>query len=622
MGARPSEIHRSVPGQFGASTPSPARSALLKLGVVLLPVLAIVLVALSYQLRYAGEVFPGVYALGVDLGGLAPVEASQALRNRFAAFSSQSVTLSYDQKTWTGTPDELGLQLVTDSMSAEAFQLGREGNPLRRLWEQLSTWRLGHEVATVLTFDEAHARRLIDRVAGEIDRPRVDASLIVRPDLSVAVSQAVEGRTVDREATLQRLRTSLLQLALPDNPIAVNVSPPLVTEADLSTARAQAAKALSAPLRLTFEGKTWILSQQEIAPFLNIQSAGREYSVSLDQEKLTAWVEKIAAAVNRPPEDAQLRYQNSQVVVRSESRDGVEVDVPATAERLTAAAFADQRQVSTVADIEPATIRSSDARQIVTRDTITQAKTNYAGSVPPKKHNIELAVSRLDGALIPPGAVFSFNQALGHTRLSDGYQVGYGIILSGGQAQTVPSVAGGICQVATTLFQAAYWAGLEVVERNWHLYWISRYGQPPLGMTGLDATVDEDYNVDLKLRNNTGNWIAIEAKTDGSTLSFTLKGIDPGWKVEVGPPQIRNVVKADPTVVTEEDKTLPPGTSIQVEAAYDGFDVTVPRVVTKDGQVIDRTQVRSSYQPARNVVLVGPKPPEQQEPPPGQQPSP
>ncbi len=103
--------------------------------------------------------------------------------------------------------------------------------------------------------------------------------------------------------------------------------------------------------------------------------------------------------------------------------------------------------------------------------------------------------------LIPPHSTFSFNDAIGGTAtLDDGYQMGYGIVIKGGEILTVPSVAGGICQVATTVFQAAFWAGMPIETRSWHLYWIPRYGNGSGGLTGLDATVDPDFGLDFEFK--------------------------------------------------------------------------------------------------------------------------
>jgi vancomycin resistance protein YoaR len=224
-------------------------------------------------------------------------------------------------------------------------------------------------------------------------------------------------------------------------------------------------------------------------------------------------------------------------------------------------------------------------------------------------HNVELSMERLNGALIPPDGVFSFNQTVGEQTVANGYQAAYGIAMvggPGGQVQTVSSIGGGICQVATTLFQPVYHTGLPVEERNWHLYWIPKYGQPPSGLQGLDATVDDQSKVDLKFRNTTGNWLAVEAVAKNGKVYIALHGQNPGWQVQIDPPVITNERKADPTMVYEKTHDLPAGQSIQVESAVDGFDAA-NHIVVRDGagNVLRDVTFRSTYVPARNVTQVG-----------------
>ena len=136
--------------------------------------------------------------------------------------------------------------------------------------------------------------------------------------------------------------------------------------------------------------------------------------------------------------------------------------------------------------------------------------------------NVELAAQRINGVVIGPGDTFSFNDEVGEVSYRSGYKKGYGISQDGDDVVTIPSEGGGICQVATTLFQSVFWAGYPIVERNWHLYWIPRYGQRPRGLKGLDATIDQVYDqdgkllyaVDLRWRNNTEAPVLIVAETE------------------------------------------------------------------------------------------------------------
>ncbi|HCG30577.1 MAG TPA: hypothetical protein DEU95_12845 [Chloroflexi bacterium] len=245
------------------------------------------------------------------------------------------------------------------------------------------------------------------------------------------------------------------------------------------------------------------------------------------------------------------------------------------------------------------------AGSVQIRDLLTSSATEYGSSAPARFHNVELAASRVNGALVPPGGTFSFNDAVGPVTYDSGYQTGYGILITNGSISTVPSVGGGICQVATTVFQSVFWAGMPVQERSWHLYWIPRYGQPPSGMKGLDATVDPDYALDFKFRNASDNWLAVKSSYDGSMLRFELWGTQTGWQVSAEQPVITDIVPATQEMHYEESAELPRGTSVYVEHAEDGFNAAIHRVVTKDGQVIDDMIFRSNYAPARNTTLVG-----------------
>jgi hypothetical protein len=238
------------------------------------------------------------------------------------------------------------------------------------------------------------------------------------------------------------------------------------------------------------------------------------------------------------------------------------------------------------------------------KDKLGAATTSYAGSISERAWNVELAAKRLNGTKVAPGEVFSFNVAVGPTTLKAGFRIGYGITMSNDHPMTVPSEGGGICQVATTVFQAAYWAGLPFVERHYHLYWISRYGQPPSGKTGFDATVD-DPGVDLKFKNTTDDWIRLDSWVDGANIGFTIWGVDPGWEVETLGPKIYNVVKTSQAIVRQEDWTLPPGRELFVEHAEDGFTLSATRLVKLNGDLVDQYDFTNRYLPSRNVLLVG-----------------
>jgi vancomycin resistance protein YoaR len=314
----------------------------------------------------------------------------------------------------------------------------------------------------------------------------------------------------------------------------------------------------------------------------------------------------VAHEVEEEPVNAELRFFNGDVVVARQEELGLSLDREASAERLVASILGGDTEVTlATTDVEP-DVTAAMASEVVIREMISFGETYYPGSAANRKHNVELATSRANGALVPPGGEYSFVSTIGDISLETGYQLGFGIEgTTDGSVTTVPSVGGGACQVSTTVYQAAFWAGLPIVERNWHLYWMPLYGQQPSGITGLDATIDTTWGLDFRFTNTTGEWLAIVATADGNAVRFEIWGTKPDWEVEVEGPIITNRVPADRQGVVEETDRLPAGTRLQVETAHDGFDVLIKRRVFENGELIDEIDLFSSYRPASNRTLVG-----------------
>ncbi|WP_038039162.1 VanW family protein [Thermorudis peleae] len=394
------------------------------------------------------------------------------------------------------------------------------------------------------------------------------------------------------------------------------VTRPAAVTAEMAQQAADRAQSLvNAPLTLHWgTNGTATLRPDQMAQLLtfvpkNDASGGvAGLDVAVDDAAVSRLLQDLAPNVHVDARDAQLRYLNGQVKVVAPEQPGQDLDVAASASTLKQALMAGQRDVQLTVKTTPPKITAAMASQIQIREKISSGATYYGGSVPNRKYNVELAVQRVNGALVPPGGVFSFDATVGPIDLKSGFKVGYGIVATNGQVATVPSVGGGVCQVSTTLFHAAFWGGFPIVERNWHLYWIPLYGQPPSGLTGLDATVDTDYGLDFKFRNTTNDWIAIVATADGQWVRFEIWGTKPNWRVEVDNPVITNVVKADPTPRVEVSPDLPPGARVVVEEARDGFDAMIHRRVYQGDQLIDDLVLKSHYLPSSNVTLVGPSP--------------
>jgi vancomycin resistance protein YoaR len=334
----------------------------------------------------------------------------------------------------------------------------------------------------------------------------------------------------------------------------------------------------------------------------------------LDQARLRAFLTPIAPNLERPPTDARFVFDDDlrELTVISPSRTGLAVNVPGTAARISQQAlFADNRQVTLAMTVTQATYHDGlRARDLGITELITQGVTYFKGSSATRIKNIKTAASRFHGIIVGPGETFSFAQFLGDVSLDQGYTEAL-IIYNG---RTIKGVGGGVCQVSTTAFRAAYQSGFPIVERWPHAYRVSWYerGFGP----GLDATVFAP-EVDFKFTNDSPYHLLIETYTNETTgaLVFKFYGTRDGRTVKIASPVITNIVPHGPDQY-EEDPTFKPGQKEQVDWAVDGADVTVKRVVIRNGQAVTDT-VFTRYQPWTNIFKVAPG--EAPQPPPPEQ---
>jgi vancomycin resistance protein YoaR len=228
--------------------------------------------------------------------------------------------------------------------------------------------------------------------------------------------------------------------------------------------------------------------------------------------------------------------------------------------------------------------------------------TLYAGTAE-RIQNLQLAVAAIDGTLVEPGGTFSFNGVVGERTEEKGY--GPAPVIVAGEYEE--AVGGGVSQVATTVFNAAWEAGLQIAERNPHALYIERYE------LGRDATVNYP-NLDLRFVNDTRDWIFVRGAYGATAITISIYGGEkrrvesfPGEAKVTGPPPLRR--KLDPT--------LERGTEVVEQEGTDATAVTVRRVVyTEAGTVLRDEWWRTSYRGEYRVVRVGTKPPPPKPPPP------
>ncbi|MGH2461606.1 MAG: VanW family protein [Chloroflexota bacterium] len=244
---------------------------------------------------------------------------------------------------------------------------------------------------------------------------------------------------------------------------------------------------------------------------------------------------------------------------------------------------------------------------------LAQAQTSFGSQSTEFVANASLASQRVNNREVAPGATFSFNSVAGPYSTDNGYRSVSAIDRA--PTSGVPTIEGGITQVSTTLFQAAFWSGLKIVERHTHPYWLDRFNAGSTAQRGLDAYVDYPSN-DLRIQNTTGDWIRIESTVKSGSVAVSIFGADPGWSVnpDVGAPT--KVVQPNPTQTVRNDPSLPAGQQFNVFPGSAGFDVDLQRTVTNQNETVDRYGVLEHYPAMPGIVVIGEPPTPTATPPP------
>jgi vancomycin resistance protein YoaR len=330
------------------------------------------------------------------------------------------------------------------------------------------------------------------------------------------------------------------------------------------------------------------------------------YHFSIDT--LQTLISPLQKAVDIEPMDAQFTFENNRVVSFKQSQNGQQLQVDKLQEIIT------DRTVELLKTQQPTAI-TIRAPITVAEPKVTTEKVNdfgikellasgtsvFPGSIQNRIYNLTLAASRVNGVIVKPGEIFSFNKTIGDVSKLTGYKEAY-VIQNG---RTVLGDGGGVCQVSTTLFRALLNAGLPIVERNQHAYRVHYYEED--SAPGIDAAIYTP-NVDLRFRNDTKHHLLIQAYVipDDLRLTFEIYGTSDGRVVELTKPIIHSQTPA-PEPLYQDDPNLPKGEVKQVDWAAPGARVSFTRVVKRDGKTLYNDTFASNYRPWQAVYLRGTK---------------
>jgi len=570
--------------------------------VAILVVLA-ALTGVVVGLAFAGSperLAAGVHIAGVDVGGLTPHEARKLLERRARTLENVPVTFHAVGHTWRLSAEQLGVRADWTAAVDAVRHQGDGFGPVRG-FRRLDLRFFGADVAPRTQVEDAALNYVLDRIAAVADTPHLESRIVLH-GLEPVIVPGRKGRALDRREAATTIVRSLASLTREAEELPVRVVSPRISPDDLTVAQAQVRTALSAPIHLSLGPTRWRLTPTRIAALLQLPADGRS-GLRVGGPGADRWFGALARSVDRAPVDADFAVTQSGVHVVPD-RDGYALNVPASAQRVLRAALVSDpalRKTDLVAQAAHADRSTKDAHAMHITGLVA-AYTTYYGGDPNRVHNVQLVAHLVDRHVIAPGATFSFNQTTGARTAAKGFKEAPVII--NGELKT--GLGGGVCQVSTTVFNAAYEAGLSITARTNHALYISHYPQ------GRDATVNYP-DTDLKFVNDTGNWLLLRTWVGSSSLTVALYGTPVHRRVvsETAP------LVAHGTIPTkaEYDPTMPAGERVVLQAGQPARTTSVRRrVYTADGKLLYDSTFYSSYRAEATEVRVGTRPEPKPEP--------
>jgi vancomycin resistance protein YoaR len=607
----PSPGPSRLPGPLAAALGHLGRVPRAALAGLLVVVLAGGLLA-AQEVAAAGEVRRGVRVGGVDLSGLSRAAAGDRLRAAAEDLQAAPLTLTAGDATRRLPRSRAGVELDVEASLAAAMDAGR-GGPLdagrltgwfRRIelpWRaRVVTARLDRQLATLDGKVGSEVREPTLRVGGATAGAGAPAGAGAVP---VEVVAGRPGKAIDRAGAEAAVLAAAAAPAGAAVELPIGERPPSVTPAAARATADRAAALLAAPVEVTAGAGRADLRPADLAPLVRAEAAAGELRLRLDPTGLDRLLRRQAGFAYTEPRDARFQPAGSTVRILP-GVAGLEV-VPkkaatAVLEAGTAGAGNDRSVALPTTATQPE-LTTKEAKALGVREVMSTFTTTFSAADAPRVHNISLIAAAVHGSLVRPGQVFSMNAATGQRTAAKGYRTAH-VIQNG---EIVDGLGGGVCQAGTTMFNAAFFAGLPVVERRNHSLHISHY---PMGR---DATLNWP-GTDLKFRNDSPYGIYITSRATPSTLTFTFWSTSRGYKV-TSSTSAASEFRAPPTRY-KDDPTLPKGKEVVEESGSSGFDVTVSRTVTKGGTVVRRDRFVSNYSPWVKVVRRGTGPKEAPEP--------
>ena len=562
----------------------------------------------TFQVRHSQRFFPGGSVGRVDLSGLDWDAAVAALESRWNPFLKNPLVVKAGEHEWRPSGEEIGVHVDFMTPLREAYSWGRDGGLTARTIDQIATVRNPRDWPVVTSFDRSKYEEFVNAVLAAMIRAPVEASLAIEGSGNrrrFVVDPSIEGlslaRTEESESfdpDFKGRQTQLIELELREIP------PTLTTQAVLDTVE-NAEVLTSGRISIYGKGRSWTVDREAFISRLRLQATpdGPVPVIDVRNSDFAPLIRQIGSDLNLPPVEPKIKFNAGSnkfdflsAPVTGEAVDGLELR-----RRILSAVRDSKPSVSIPIKTVAPSLVSATTASLGLNWTFGIGESHFQGSTENRIHNIDAGSRKLDGVVIEPGQTFDFNESLGPIDYEAGFVDGLIIINN----RTIPGIGGGICQVSTTMFRAAFLSGIPVTERWQHVYRVSYYELGRRNPPGFDASIYQP-DLNLKFINETENYLMIRTDfdRDKARLRFRIMGRGPRRLVKVSSWRGVAVPPPPPRIVSNAE--LGPGDKIQTDYAVWGMNARIAREVWADQKLLFEDRFDSSFRAWSARWEVGP----------------
>ncbi|WP_152191496.1 VanW family protein [Georgenia satyanarayanai] len=545
--------------------------------IIAVVVLVLLLAGYAGAAWYLGDRVPrGATVAGVDIGGLTAQEATERLEEALAATSTDPVPVSLADNETTLDPAAAGLEL--DAAATVDRLAGLSFDPRSVVAHLFGTE--SHE--PVVRVDEDALRAEVERVAETLAVAPVDGAIALT-DGEAQVTEPVAGTSVDVDAAVDVVADTWLTgerpLVLPSEEVT-----PAITADAVQTAMDEIARPLTrSPVAVDIEGRLVELTPAHLTSVSTLEPTDDgALELRLDGEALVDLVLELDPEVRTEARDARIVLEDGRPTIVP-GATGMDVDEEVLVETVAAAALSgsDRTAEARLVEVAPE-FTVADAEALRVTEVVSEFSTPFHNDAQ-RTRNLVVGAEKISNTLIKPGETFSLIDALGPITAERGF-VSSGVVVDGLETS---GMGGGLSQVSTTVFNAAFFAGMQLDQFQTHSHHYPRYPE------GREATLFTP-SVDLRWTNTTPYGALVQSWVSGGRLHVRLWGTE---HFDVTSDTSERFNFTQPSTVYNSAPGCVPHNSPEP-----GFSVTVTRTVSLDGAEVDRNSWTTRYIPWDRVV--------------------